>query len=70
MVATALNWFPVEPSLTVLQKFRLIEIAHETSDPSVRRYALDLLAHAMNPMMVVAPETNVAGAFISPREAA
>lgn len=33
----------VEPTLTIRERFRLVEIAHETTDPTIRKAALELL---------------------------
>ena len=37
------HWFPVPDSLTPAQRFRLVEIAHETTEPQVRAAVLGLL---------------------------
>ena len=41
-----------EPRLSVLQMFRLLEMAHETSDMAVRRGCLELLERSMHPPVV------------------
>jgi hypothetical protein len=49
----------VEPArLSVCQLFRLVEIAHETSDYEIKKHALRLLTDALAPPLVVrlAPE--------------
>ena len=40
---------PGPPELTVLQRLRLVEIAHETSDAEVRKWALNTLERASVP---------------------
>jgi hypothetical protein len=37
----------LDPKLTVAQRFRLIEIAHETKDERVREAALEMLKRCM-----------------------
>lgn len=51
-------WSVVEetPSLDIRQAFRLVEIAHETSDLLVRNAALEVLRLSMNPMFVFKPD--------------
>lgn len=44
------HWTQLPEPLTLPQQFRLIDIAHETTDPMVKRAALDLLAQAMAPI--------------------
>lgn len=47
------EWHQIEAALTIHQKFRLVEIAHESTDADVKRAAMDVLACAMSPLRVV-----------------
>ncbi len=40
----------VETPLTLQQQFRLVEIAHETTDYELRSVALTILRHTLNPL--------------------
>ncbi len=42
--------------LTLDRQFRLIEIAHETTDSAVKAAALDLLQKALHPPFIVSDE--------------
>lgn len=59
------KWTEVPPTLTIQQCFRLIEIAHETRDDEIRRYALNALAFGLSPIFTVsrappcAPESGI-----------
>ncbi len=47
---------PAPESMTLDQKFRLVEIAHETTDSAVKAAALDLLNNALHPPFIVSDE--------------
>jgi len=49
-------WIQSEPELSLDQTYRLVVIAHKTSDPKVRAAALWLIDHAMHPLRMVAPD--------------
>lgn len=46
------HWQELPASLTVAQRFRLVEIAHETGNTSIRNAAIRLLLEAENPGVV------------------
>jgi hypothetical protein len=52
------QWFDAPERLSLEQKFRLVEIAHETKDEAVKRMALDLLLAAMRPALMVTPNAD------------
>ena len=56
-----LVWIPGEPTLTIVQQFRLIEIAHETQHAGVRNRALEILDRAMHPMAVAEVVDGISG---------
>ncbi len=49
------QWYPQQPieRLTLDQQFRLVEIAHETTDSGLRRVALRLVEQATHPAFAV-----------------
>ena len=44
------EWVEMEKPLTLQDKLRLVEIAHETKDEEVKRNALNLLIQAFHPL--------------------
>lgn len=47
------RWTSMERELTVIDRLRLVEIAHETREPQVRKWALDTLERASIPPVMI-----------------
>lgn len=49
----------VEKPLSIHEQFRLVEIAHETSNADIRKAALEVLERALHPLMMFTVGQNV-----------